>query len=60
MAKYDIQKRDLYNFDEIDFIINIITFFMVVTRSKKYKKAKLVQPGNREWAIVIKYINATG
>ena len=33
---------------------------MVVTRSDRRGKAKSVQPNNREWVIVIEYINTLG
>ena len=33
---------------------------MVVTRSDRRGKVKLVQPDNREWVIVIEYINTLG
>jgi len=44
---------DVYNFDETGFIMGIIFAGMVVTTSDGYSKAKLAQPGNREWAMVI-------
>ena len=37
-----------------------ITSSIVVTRSDRRGKAKSVQPGNREQAIVIEYINSSG
>ena len=60
MAKYGIQEEDLYNFDETGFMIGQIISSMVVTRSDRRGKAKSVQPGNREWAIVIECINSLG
>ena len=60
MVKYRVQPEDLYNFDETGFIMGQITSSMVVTRSDRRRKAKSVQPGNREWAIVIEYINTLG
>ena len=58
MAKYGVQSEDLYNFDEIGFIMGQITSSMVVTRSDRRGKAKSVQSGNREWATVIECINS--
>ena len=52
-AKYGILDDDIYNFDETGFIMGIIFLGMVVTTSDSCSKAKLAQPGNREWAIVI-------
>ena len=57
MVKYRVQPEDLYNFNETGFIMGQITSSMVVTRSDRCGKAKLVQPGNREWATVIECIN---
>ena len=41
-------------------MINIITASLIITHSKKHKKTKAIQPGNREWSTVIKYINTSG
>jgi hypothetical protein len=59
-AKYGIVDDDIYNFDETGFIIGIIFAGMVVTTSNGRSKAKLAQPGNREWATVIQGVNALG
>ena len=45
--------KDIYNFDETGFMMGIIFVGMVVTTSDGRGKAKLVQPGNHEWATVI-------
>ena len=52
-AKYSIVDDDIYNFDETGFMMGIIFAGMVVTTSDGRSKAKLAQPGNREWATVI-------
>jgi len=52
-AKYGIVDDDIYNFDETGFMMGIIFAGMVVTTSDGRGKAKLAQPGNREWATVI-------
>ena len=52
-AKYGIVEDDIYNFDETGFMMGIIFAGMVVTTSDGRGKAKLAQPGNREWATVI-------
>ena len=57
-AKYGIVEEDIYNFDETGFIMGIICPGMVVTTSDGRGKAKLAQPGNREWATVIQGVNA--
>ena len=60
MDKYRIQIKDLYNFNEIGFIMNIITAFMIIIRTDRYRKAKSVQPNNQKWATIIKCINTSG
>jgi hypothetical protein len=45
--------NDVYNFDETRFMMGAISIGMVVTTSDGLSKAKLAQPGNREWATVI-------
>ena len=59
-AKYGIVEDDIYNFDETGFMMGIIFAGMVVTTSDGRGKAKLAQPGNREWATVIQGVNALG
>jgi len=59
-AKYGIVDDDIYNFDETGFMMGIIFAGMVVTTSDGRGKAKLAQPGNREWATVIQGVNAVG
>jgi hypothetical protein len=57
-AKYGILDDDIYNFDETGFMMGIIFAGMVVTTSDGLSKAKLAQPGNREWATVIQVLAA--
>jgi len=52
-VKYGILNDDIYNFNEISFIIGIIMVIMVVTTSNSRGRAKQAQPSNREWATVI-------
>jgi hypothetical protein len=59
-AKYGIVDDDIYNFDETGFMMGIIFAGMVVMTSDGRSKAKLAQPGNREWATVIQGVNALG
>ena len=42
MAKYGIQEGDLYNFDKTGFMMGIITFSIVVTRSDRRGKIKSI------------------
>ena len=59
-AKYGILDVDTYNFDETGFLMGMIFPGMVVTSSEGRGRAKLAQPGNREWATVIQGVNASG
>ena len=59
-AKYGILDDDSYNFDETGFIMGMIFAGMVVTTSDGRTRAKLAQPGNREWSTVIQGVNARG
>ena len=51
--------EDFYNFDEIGFMMDIITASFIIFCSDRYRKGKSVQPDNQEWSTIIKYINAT-
>jgi regulator of RNase E activity RraA len=59
-AKYGICNDDIYNFDEASFMMGKITTQLVVTGAERRGRLKAIQPGNREWVIVIQAINATG
>jgi hypothetical protein len=59
-AKYGILDEDTYNFDETGFMMGVIFAGMVITTSDGLGKAKLAQPGNREWATVIQGVSALG
>jgi hypothetical protein len=56
-AKYKILDYDFYNFNEIGFIISVICAVIIITRIDQHDRSKVVQPGNREWAIAITCIN---
>ena len=60
IAKYGIDLADIYNFDEVGFLMGMIASGMVVTGSERRARPKSVQPGNREWITVIQAINAEG
>lgn len=59
-AKYGVVDEDIYNFHETRFMMAIIFPGMVVSTSDGYGKAKLAQPGKREWATVTQGVNAMG
>ncbi|OHF04346.1 hypothetical protein CORC01_00198, partial [Colletotrichum orchidophilum] len=42
IIKYNINNKDLYNFDKLNFIISVITGLIIVTYTDKYKKVKSV------------------
>jgi hypothetical protein len=48
MEKYGILVEDTYNFDEIGFLMGIITTIRVVTGSEKNLRPKLIQPKNQK------------
>jgi len=56
-AKHGILDNDTYNFDETSFMMGVIHVGMVVISSDG-RKAKLAQPSNCEWAIVIRAVGA--
>ncbi|KAL9563820.1 hypothetical protein ACKAV7_012062 [Fusarium commune] len=60
IAKYGIDLADIYNFDEVGFMMGVIAIGMVVTGTERRARPKLVQPGSREWITVIQAINAEG
>ena len=41
-------------------MIDVITAFLIIIYSEKHKKAKAIQPGNREWFTIIECINVSG
>lgn len=59
-AKYSIQDKDTYNFDETGFMMGVISTGAVVTAADRRGRPKTVQQGNREWVTAIQGINATG
>ncbi|KAJ6436060.1 Glycoside hydrolase family 43 protein [Purpureocillium lavendulum] len=59
-TKYGIVDDDTYNFDETGFMMGVILAGMVVTTSDGRARAKLAQPGNREWSTVIQAVSALG
>jgi hypothetical protein len=52
-VKYGILDDDIYNFDETGVQMGVIISGMIVTTSDGLGRAKLAQPGNREWVTVI-------
>ena len=60
IAKYGIQDADIYNFNETGFIMGVINSGIVVTSSERRSRAKMRQPGNREWVTVIQSAGALG
>ena len=60
IAKYGIQKEDIYNFDETGFQMGVITTAKVITGSERANRPVTLQPGNREWVTVIESIASNG
>jgi hypothetical protein len=59
-AEYGIMDEDTFNFDEIGFMMGIISTGVVITGSERRHRPKALQPGNREWVTVIQGINSEG
>ncbi|EMD67605.1 hypothetical protein COCSADRAFT_34397 [Bipolaris sorokiniana ND90Pr] len=57
---YGVLDQDIYNFNETRFAMGVAATSKVVTSSNRVGWAVIVQPGNREWVIVIKCVNASG
>ncbi|EMD66194.1 hypothetical protein COCSADRAFT_34769 [Bipolaris sorokiniana ND90Pr] len=64
---YDVLKstlytriHDIYNFNETGFAMGVAGTLKVVISSERVGWAVVVQPGNREWVIVIECVNASG
>ena len=58
--QYSIALEDIYNFDETGFAMGLVATAKVITRADYYGKARILQPGNREWVTSIECINSTG
>jgi hypothetical protein len=58
--KYGIGDNDVFNFDETGFMMGMISSGMVVTSAEQRSKARMVQPGNREWVTVIQGASGGG
>jgi hypothetical protein len=59
MAKYGIQKADIYNFDETGFIMGKIFTNIIITNFERRARPKTIQQSDREWATVIQAVNST-
>ena len=59
ILQYGIDSDDIYNFDETGFAMGLTATAKVVTRSEYYGQRSLLQPGNREWVIIIEAISAS-
>ncbi len=53
IAKYNIIKSDIWNFDRIDFFIDQIISTFIITSYNRYRKVKTIQPGNWKWVIMV-------
>jgi hypothetical protein len=60
VAKYGITEEDIYNFDEVGFLMGVIATAKVVTSSESRNRPKTAQPGNREWVSIIQGISSYG
>ena len=53
VAKYGILEQDIYNFDEAGFAMGVIATAKVVTSLEAKSRPNTIQPGNREWVLII-------
>jgi len=61
IEKYGILEQDRYNMDETGFQMGVISTAKVVCGSEtRDSRAKMTQPGNREWVTAIVAVNAMG
>jgi hypothetical protein len=60
IAKYGIQDKDIYNFDETGFQMGVISTAKVVTASERALRPVTIQPGNREWVTAVECVNSSG
>ena len=60
VAKYGIHENDIYNMDEVGFLMGLTAVAKVVTASERRHRPNAIQPGNREWVTAIQGINAQG
>jgi hypothetical protein len=58
IVKYGIRSDDIHNFDKTGFMMGVIASGMVIIGAERHGNPKRVQPGNREWVIVIQSISA--
>ncbi len=58
IAKYSIQRGEIYNFNETGFIIGQISSETVITGAERRRKGRKIQQGNRTWATMIECISA--
>ena len=58
--QYGILNDDTWNFDETGFQMGVITTARVITRTDRAGRPRTIQPGNREWVIIIECINVMG
>jgi RecB family endonuclease NucS len=52
-AKYGVLNNDVYNFNKTGFQMGVISSIKVVTGIERRTRPELIQPGDREWVIVI-------
>ena len=60
MSKYGFAREDIWNFNKTGFAMGLCSTTKVATNCDYYGRAKLLQPGNREWVTAIEAISAIG
>jgi len=56
IAKYSIHEDDIYNFDETDFQMSIISTVKMITESNQADRSRTTQSDNCEWITVIETV----
>ena len=57
IAKYEIMYKDIYNFDETDFQMEVIRTVKMIIKSERVDCSIITQSGNWKWVTAIKAIN---
>jgi len=58
--QYRILNEDTWNFNKTGCQMGVIATAKVITGTDRASRPRIVQPGNREWVIIIETINARG
>ena len=60
IEEWGITDENIYNFNETDFVMSMVTTAKVITQIEKHSHSNLVQSENQKWVTAIEIINASG